>query len=242
MFAAVIDDGHRSTVLAAASCNLILARPRDWRKLAAEVSPESRTLSGPPSRLWRLPRPEVGIVRVRFADQTNLASMLGTTFDFFDWPGVLETNNRFDAIELPPGTQWDLNQLYVTGTAKLTAIPEPSAVLLLACGTAACAVARLRSLATRRRLWQTAYPVCQAAVGASGAALSTYHSPVRSWDRVRLTNNRPFLSRLQFLLMLAIARRPISLRLESQLACAASVLTTDARIAVCKTAAAAPSW
>ena len=69
-----------------------------------------------------------GTLRVRFADQANLASMLGTTFDFFDWPGVLETNNRFDAIELPPGTQWDLNQLYVTGTAKLTAIPEPSAV------------------------------------------------------------------------------------------------------------------
>ena len=76
--------------------------------------------------------------------------MLGTTFDFFDWPGVLETNNRFDAIELPPGTQWDFSQLYVTGTAKLTAIPEPSAVLLFACGTAACAVARRRILANRR--------------------------------------------------------------------------------------------
>jgi hypothetical protein len=66
-----------------------------------------------------------GTLRVRFADQANLASMLGTTFDFFDWPAVLETNNRFDAIELPPGTQWDLNQLYVTGTAKLTFIPVP---------------------------------------------------------------------------------------------------------------------
>jgi uncharacterized protein YjbI with pentapeptide repeats len=64
-----------------------------------------------------------GTLRFRFADQANLASMLGTTFDFFDWPAVLETDNRFDAIELPPGTQWDLNQLYVTGTAKLTAIP-----------------------------------------------------------------------------------------------------------------------
>ena len=78
-----------------------------------------------------------GTLRVRFADQANLASMLGTTFDFFDWPAVLDTNNRFDAIELPPGTQWDFSQLYVTGTAKLTAIPEPSAVLLFACGTVA---------------------------------------------------------------------------------------------------------
>jgi len=84
-----------------------------------------------------------GTLRVRFADQTSLASMLGATFDFFDWPAVLETNNRFDAIELPPGTQWDLNQLYVTGTAQLMAIPEPSAVLLFTCGAAACAVARL---------------------------------------------------------------------------------------------------
>jgi uncharacterized protein YjbI with pentapeptide repeats len=63
-----------------------------------------------------------GTLRVRFADQANLAPLLGKTFDFFDWPGVLETNNRFDAIELPPGTQWDLTQLYVTGTAKLTAL------------------------------------------------------------------------------------------------------------------------
>jgi hypothetical protein len=91
-----------------------------------------------------------GTLRVRFADQANLASMLGTTFDLFDWPAVLQPNNRFDAIELPPGAQWDFSQLYVTGTAELTAIPEPSAVLLFACGTAACAVARRRLLANRR--------------------------------------------------------------------------------------------
>jgi hypothetical protein len=65
-----------------------------------------------------------GTLRVRFADQANLVSMMGTTFDFFDWPGVLETNNRFEAIELALGTTWDLSQLYVAGTAKLTAITE----------------------------------------------------------------------------------------------------------------------
>jgi hypothetical protein len=90
-----------------------------------------------------------GTLRVRFTGLADLEPLLGTTFDFFDWPAVLDTNNRFDAIELPPGTQWDLNQLYLTGTATLTAIPEPSAVLLLACGAAACALARLRILATR---------------------------------------------------------------------------------------------
>jgi uncharacterized protein YjbI with pentapeptide repeats len=79
-----------------------------------------------------------GTLRVRFAAQANLAHLLGTTFDLFNWPEVLDINNRFDAIELPPGTQWDLSQLYVTGKAQLTAIPEPSAVALLACGTAAC--------------------------------------------------------------------------------------------------------
>jgi uncharacterized protein YjbI with pentapeptide repeats len=77
-----------------------------------------------------------GTLWVRFADQANLAPLLGRTFDFFDWPGVFDTKNRFEAIELPPGTQWDLTQLYVTGTATLTAIPEPSAVLLFAYGTA----------------------------------------------------------------------------------------------------------
>jgi uncharacterized protein YjbI with pentapeptide repeats len=83
-----------------------------------------------------------GTLRVRFTDQANLASMVGTTFDFFDWPAVLESNNRFDAIDLPPGTRWDLSQLYVTGTATLTAIPEPSAVLLLACGIVAAIASR----------------------------------------------------------------------------------------------------
>ena len=80
-------------------------------------------------------RPTGGTLRVRFANQANFTPLLGTTFDFFNWPGLLDTNNRFDAIELPPGTQWDLNQLYMTGTAKLTAIPEPPAVVLFACGT-----------------------------------------------------------------------------------------------------------
>jgi uncharacterized protein YjbI with pentapeptide repeats len=93
-----------------------------------------------------------GTLRVRFADQTNLAPLLGRSFDFFNWPGVLDTNNRFDAIELPPGTQWDLTQLYVTGMATLTAIPEPSAVLLFVFGTAVCGVARRRILANRLRL------------------------------------------------------------------------------------------
>jgi hypothetical protein len=80
-----------------------------------------------------------GTLRVRFADQANLAALLGTTFDFFDWPAVLHTNNRFDATELPPGTQWDISQLYVTGTAKLTAIPEPSTALVVFVGGLALA-------------------------------------------------------------------------------------------------------
>ena len=91
-----------------------------------------------------------GTLRVRFADQANLASMLGTTFDFFDWPAVLDTNNRFDAIELPPGTQWDLSQLYVTGTAKLTAIPEPSTAFVVFVGSLALA-ARCRPTHVRLR-------------------------------------------------------------------------------------------
>jgi hypothetical protein len=92
-----------------------------------------------------------GTLRVRFADQANLAPLLGTTFDFFDWPGVLEANNRFDAIELPPGTEWDLSQLYVTGTAKLTAIPEPSAAFTCGACLWMLLVAAHRPLAKRHR-------------------------------------------------------------------------------------------
>jgi hypothetical protein len=97
-----------------------------------------------------------GTLRVRFADQANLASMLGTTFDFFDWPAVLDINNRFDAIELPPGTQWDLNQLYVSGTAKLTRSRSHRQSCLRVWATDWGAPA---SLSYTDGLWLAAYPV-----------------------------------------------------------------------------------
>ena len=37
----------------------------------------------------------------------------------------LEQTNRFDQIELPPGTEWDLSELYATGQVTLISVPEP---------------------------------------------------------------------------------------------------------------------
>ena len=69
-----------------------------------------------------------------FADDVNLASQVGRTFDLFDWTGVSPTG----AFAISSPYTWDLSNLYTTGEVTLTAIPEPG-TLLLTCST------RLRS-------------------------------------------------------------------------------------------------
>ena len=63
-----------------------------------------------------------GTLELTFADDVNLASQVGRTFDLFDWTGV----NPTGAFAVSSPYVWDLSNLYTTGEVTLTAIPEPS--------------------------------------------------------------------------------------------------------------------
>jgi len=61
-------------------------------------------------------------------------SLLGRTFDLFDWDSVLDESNRFDEIVSWRGYVWDTSDLYTTGEVTLMAVPEPGTLALLALG------------------------------------------------------------------------------------------------------------
>jgi uncharacterized protein YjbI with pentapeptide repeats len=63
-----------------------------------------------------------GTLELTFADDVNLASQVGRTFDLFDWTGV----NPVGAFAVSSPYAWDLSNLYTTGEVTLTAVPEPA--------------------------------------------------------------------------------------------------------------------
>ena len=73
-----------------------------------------------------------GTLELTFADDVNLASQVGRTFDLFDWTGVTPTG----AFAISSPYAWDLSNLYTTGEVTLTAIPEPATLVLLILATA----------------------------------------------------------------------------------------------------------
>ena len=83
-----------------------------------------------------------GTLELTFADDVNLASQVGRTFDLFDWTGVTPTG----AFAVSSPYAWDLSNLYTTGEVTLTAIPEPTAHSLLRCQRLRLGDARSSSL------------------------------------------------------------------------------------------------
>ena len=64
----------------------------------------------------------------------SFAPKLGDLFDILDW-GTL--SGTFSTLQLPAlgnNLAWDTSQLYTTGVISVTAVPEPAAIALLACG------------------------------------------------------------------------------------------------------------
>jgi len=59
---------------------------------------------------------------------------VGTTFDLFNWNGMLAGGDCFDQVVSRAGYQWDLSQLYTTGEVTLMSIPEPATMVLLLLG------------------------------------------------------------------------------------------------------------
>jgi uncharacterized protein YjbI with pentapeptide repeats len=83
-----------------------------------------------------------GTLELTFADDVNLASQLGRTFDLFDWTGVTPTG----AFAVSSPYAWDLSNLYTTGEITLAAIPETTTVVLLIMAAGMC-VNRHRTIA-----------------------------------------------------------------------------------------------
>jgi len=58
----------------------------------------------------------------------STVSQIGRTVELFDWSGVAPTGT----FEVVIPYTWNLSKLYTTGEVTLTAVPEPTPLLLLA--------------------------------------------------------------------------------------------------------------
>jgi uncharacterized protein YjbI with pentapeptide repeats len=92
-----------------------------------------------------------GTLELAFAEDADLATLVGTEFKLFNWNGQLAPGSQFAGITTIPGAQWDLSHLYTDGTISLATIPEPATLSLLGLGFLAL---RKRGVRARRRLWQ----------------------------------------------------------------------------------------
>jgi uncharacterized protein YjbI with pentapeptide repeats len=89
-----------------------------------------------------------GTLELTFAQDVNPATQVGRTFDVFDWTCVTLTG----AFAIASPYAWDTSNLYTTGEVTLTAIPEPSALLLCGFGIAALLLRRRVVPSGRSRL------------------------------------------------------------------------------------------
>lgn len=72
-----------------------------------------------------------GILDLELATDAIPASLLGATFQLFEWNGTCPAG-AFDTITTAPGLAWDTSQLYTAGMVTLIAIPEPTSAGLIA--------------------------------------------------------------------------------------------------------------
>ena len=87
-----------------------------------------------------------GALDLEIASGTDPSTLVGTTFQLFNWNGPLPSGDQFSSFTTAPGLTWDLTNLYSTGTVTLTSVPEPSTALMVAIGLSVSAM-----LARRRK-------------------------------------------------------------------------------------------
>ena len=73
-----------------------------------------------------------GTLELGFAPHTDINSLVGTTFEIFDWNEQLSSFDSFN--EVKSDYTWDLDNLYSTGEVTLLEVPEPATALLMLCG------------------------------------------------------------------------------------------------------------
>ena len=120
-------DLRRSRTLAARPA--ALGTPRVCRSLAGAGSGRNlaRFVNGLTPSLG-------GALDLELASGTDPSTLVGTTFQLFNWSSPLPASVQFSSFETTPGLSWDLTNLDATGTVTLTSDPEPSALVLAAIG------------------------------------------------------------------------------------------------------------
>jgi hypothetical protein len=101
---------------------LLVIGPGATMRMVFEADAWDSTISFEPG----IPVTLGGTLELTFADDVNLASQVGRTFDLFDWTGF----NPIGAFAVTSLYAWDLSNLYTTGDVTLTAVPEPGTLLL----------------------------------------------------------------------------------------------------------------
>jgi uncharacterized protein YjbI with pentapeptide repeats len=81
-----------------------------------------------------------GTLDLEFALGVDPAALVGTKFQLFVWNGQLGAGQQFDHITTRLGVTWDTSHLYSDGYATLTAVAEPSTLMLGCTGLVAFAL------------------------------------------------------------------------------------------------------
>ncbi len=90
-----------------------------------------------------------GTLELSFAPGTNAAALVGTTYNIFEWNGMLTPGQHFDRIVSPSGYVWDTSQLYTTGNVTLTAVPEPATLVMAFVGVVLLSAIKRRGVVAR---------------------------------------------------------------------------------------------
>jgi uncharacterized protein YjbI with pentapeptide repeats len=91
-----------------------------------------------------------GTLEILLDYQQDISNWFVATTKFFEWSTPLSADNRFDNIiwALPPGYTWNLDNLYVDGTAVIETapytVPEPASLSLLALAVSSLLLRRRR--------------------------------------------------------------------------------------------------
>src|SRR5207253_3223232 len=70
-----------------------------------------------------------GTLDVEIANGIDPKTLLGDTFQLFNWNGPLPANDRFSSIIKGGGLNWDLSKLYTNGTVSIMPPGYPGANL-----------------------------------------------------------------------------------------------------------------